>query len=179
MTAARPRLAAPVVRPVRAGDVPGVVALQVAAWRAAYAGIIPTGYLRAMSAAERESRHLERLRNPAPGSVYLLAERGDELAGMAAAGPVRDSDLDPQRIGEVYAMYAAPAAWSTGVGTALMTACVTSLRDSGFERATLWVLERNRRGRAFYERCGWWPEGATQVLDLGGPVREVRYGTDL
>jgi RimJ/RimL family protein N-acetyltransferase len=33
---------------------------------------------------------------------------------------------------------------------------------------TLWVLERNARGRAFYERLGFAPDGARQDLpDLG------------
>jgi hypothetical protein len=29
---------------------------------------------------------------------------------------------------------------------------------------TLWVLERNARGRAFYERCGFVADGARQEL---------------
>jgi hypothetical protein len=38
---------------------------------------------------------------------------------------------------------------------------------------SLWVLERNARGRAFYERCSFAADGARQELrDLG--VMEIR-----
>ena len=179
MTAARPRLAPVLVRPVDVADVPTVVAIQIEAWRAAYAGIIPAGYLRAMSAAEREGRHLDRLRNPAPGASYLVAERDGRIVGMGACGPARDDDLDPATTGEIYALYADPTAWSTGVGAALMRTCEATLRDAGFSRLTLWVLAGNVRGRTFYERRGMRPDGTEQVLDLGAPVLEVRYAADL
>jgi GNAT superfamily N-acetyltransferase len=132
-----------------------------------------------MSAAERESRHLARLRDPAHGASYLLAERDGRIVGMASAGPSRDDDADAESTGEIYALYAAPGAWSTGVGSALMTALVEALRIAGFRRLTLWVLADNRRGRTFYERWGMRPDGSTKVLDLGAPVEEVRYVLDL
>jgi RimJ/RimL family protein N-acetyltransferase len=37
------------------------------------------------------------------------------------------------------------------------------------------VLEGNRRARRFYEACGFEPDGARQLLALGGLVPEVRY----
>ena len=178
MTAARPRLPPVVVRAVTPDDVPAVVKVQVASWRAAYAGIIPDGYLRAMSAAERESRHLARLRQAERGSAYLLAERDGEVVGMAFAGAARDDDLDAT-VGEVYALYAVPHAWSTGVGGALMAACVDALRAAGFRRAVLWMLSANDRARRFYERWGFAPDGATKVEDLGAPVTQTRYAADL
>ena len=160
-------------------DVAAVTRLQVASWRAAYAGIIPAGYLAAMSAAEREQRHLARVRDPEPRARYLLAERDGSVVGMAEVGPTRDDDLDPVTTGEVRAMYAEPGAWSTGVGTALMRACLEHLAAAGFHCVTLWVLEDNARARAFYERWGFRADGGRQVVDLGAPVAEVRYILDL
>lgn len=173
------RLPPALVRPVTPADVPSVVALQIASWRAAYAGIIPDDYLRAMSTAEREGRHLERLRRAGPRSAYLLAERAGSVVGMALTGPVRDADLDPEQVGEVQALYAAPDAWSTGVGAALMDSCLDHLRCAGFARVALWVLERNGRARRFYERWGLTTDGARRLEDLGAPVAEVRYLADL
>lgn len=149
--------------------------LQVASWRAAYAGIIPAGYLAAMSAAEREQRHLARVTDPEPRAAYLLAEVEGRIVGMANVGPARDDDLDPQVIGEIRAMYADPDAWSTGVGAALMRAALDHLRGCGFVGATLWVLEDNARARRFYERWGFRPDGGRQVVPLGADVAEVRY----
>jgi GNAT superfamily N-acetyltransferase len=164
-----------VVRPVTPEDVPAVTRLQVASWRAAYAGIIPAGYLAAMSAAEREQRHLARVTDPEPRASYLLAQRGDAVVGMANIGPARDDDLDPAATGEIRAMYADPVAWSTGVGAALMRVSLERLAASEFDAVTLWVLERNARARRFYERWGFGPDGARQLVDLGVPVPEVRY----
>jgi RimJ/RimL family protein N-acetyltransferase len=39
----------------------------------------------------------------------------------------------------------------------------------------LWVLRDNTRARRFYERAGFAPDGATDVLDRLGGVTEVRY----
>ena len=45
----------------------------------------------------------------------------------------------------------------------------------GFRAVSLWVLEGNRRARAFYERWGFRTDGARQVIDLGRAVPEIRY----
>jgi GNAT superfamily N-acetyltransferase len=168
-----------VVRDVTPGDVAAVTRLQVASWREAYAGIIPAGYLAAMSAAEREQRHLARVTDPEPRAAYLLAEHDGRIVGMTNVGPARDDDLDPSVIGEIRAMYAEPAAWSTGVGAALMRAALQHLTGSGFTGVTLWVLEDNARARRFYERWGFAADGARQVVELGAPVAEIRYSVVL
>lgn len=167
--------AAPVVRAVTPGDVGAVTRLQVASWRAAYAGIIPADYLAAMSAAEREQRHLARVLDPEPRAAYLLAERGGQVLGMTNVGPARDDDLDPADVGEIRAMYVDPVAWATGVGAALMRAGLEHLRSHGARAVSLWVLEDNARARAFYERWDFVPDGARQLIELGRPVAEVRY----
>ena len=151
----------------------------MAYWREAYAGIIPAGYLAAMSAAEREQRHLARVTDPEPRTAYLLAERDGRIVGMTNIGPTRDDDLDPAATGEIRAMYADPMAWSSGVGAALMRAALEHLSASAFRRVTLWVLEDNGRARRFYERWGFGLDGTRQVIELGVPVAEVRYALDL
>ena len=169
----------PVVRAVTPADVPAVTRLQVASWQAAYAGIIPAGYLAAMSAAEREQRHLARVTDPEPRAAYLLAERDGAVVGMANVGPARDDDLDPAVTGEIRAMYADPGAWSTGVGSALMRAGLERLRAGGFTTVTLWVLEDNERARQFYEGWRFRADGSRHVAHLGAPVGEVRYARAL
>jgi GNAT superfamily N-acetyltransferase len=165
----------PVVRAVTPADVAAVTRLQVASWREAYAGLIPAGYLAAMSAAEREQRHLARVLDPEPRAAYLLAEQAGAVRGMTNLGPARDDDLDPAAVGEIRAMYVDPPAWSTGVGAALMRAALDHLVGHGTRAVALWVLEGNARARAFYERWGFRPDGSRQVVELGQPVPELRY----
>jgi GNAT superfamily N-acetyltransferase len=47
------------------------------------------------------------------------------ITGFASFGPSRDSDTDPRVTGEVSAIYAAPDAWGTGTGRALMGSAVS------------------------------------------------------
>ena len=165
----------PVVRAVTPADVAAVTRLQVASWRQAYAAIIPAGYLAAMSAAEREQRHLARVLDPEPRAAYLLAERDGAVLGMTNVGPARDDDVDPTAVGEIRAMYVDPPAWSTGVGAALMRAALDHLAGHGIRGVTLWVLEANVRARNFYERWDFRPDGGRQVVELGRSIPEVRY----
>ena len=67
-----------------------------------------------------------------------------------------------------------------GLGSALLfAAAVDDLRGRGFAPLVLWVIEANARGRRFYERAGWRPDGARQPIDFDGvPVDEIRYRLD-
>jgi RimJ/RimL family protein N-acetyltransferase len=47
--------------------------------------------------------------------------------------------------------------------------------DAGYLSITLWVLRDNRRARQFYERAGFAPDGATNVLHRLNDVIELRY----
>lgn len=93
------------------------------------------------------------------------------MVGFASCGEGRD----PVGEGELYAIYALPEAWGSGVGSALMTAALEALRANGFATASLWVLEDNPRARRFYEREGWTRGGRREEEVLGIPITEVGY----
>ena len=66
------------------------------------------------------------------------------------------------------------------MGRELFEGVTRSLRDAGYTRATLWVLEANAPARRFYEKAGWSWDGAvsTHMFDCANePV--VRYAVDL
>jgi len=96
--------------------------------------------------------------SPPPGPTGALTPAG--LAGQT---------------GEVYAIYLAPAAWSTGTGRALMDAALAGLRVAGYQSVVLWVLTGNARARRFYGKAGFAPDGATNILTGLGGVEELRY----
>ncbi len=163
-----------VVRAAQVADAAAVVDVQIEAWRAAYAGIVPDGFLRAMSAAERISRVEHGLRALRPAERHAVAEATGDVVGFLRCGACRDDDLDPRATGEVWALYVRPAWWDRGVGRALLGDALAWLAASAFSTATLWVLEANTRARRFYRRSGFAEDGGHKVLDLGGPVAEVR-----
>jgi len=96
----------------------------------------------------------------------------------AAAGPLTPAGRTGEA-GELYALYLLPAWWSAGVGRALMTSVLDSMRGDRYRRVVLWVLADNARARRFYERAGFTLDGGTNVLTGLGGVLEVRYTRDV
>ena len=106
--------------------------------------------------------------------VWVVEEDG-VVRGFAATRACRDPDAAPGT-GEVNSIYLAPEAWGRGLGTVLLEHAAGDLRARAFAPLILWVIEENTRGRRFYERAGWRPDGARQPIDFDGvPVDEIRY----
>ena len=146
------------VRTARPQDALAVETVRLRGWQQAYRDLVPEDYLAAM--AVDVERRQQRMADPAV--TTLVAEEAEEVVGMGVAGPSRDGLAER----ELYALYVDPSCWRTGVGSALL--------EGLGEVSVLWVLEGNARAQAFYERHGFAPDGGSQVLELGGPVTEIR-----
>jgi GNAT superfamily N-acetyltransferase len=161
------------VRLATAADADGVEAVRVHAWRAAYRHVFPPDDLDALPVDPERWR--TRLHVPPPGWTTFVAAVDGRVVGFASVGPSRDED----GLGELFAIYVEPDAWSTGAGRALMERAEEQLR-SEYDVATLWVLEDNPRARSFYERAGWAPDGARKAEErFGVRAPEVRYRKEL
>jgi ribosomal protein S18 acetylase RimI-like enzyme len=150
-----------------------VAAVHVASWQEAYRSLLPSDYLAKLSVEKREAAWRQVL---AEGrSELLVAVEGDRVVGFVSFGPCRDQAAPPDR-GEVWAIYVAPRAWSTGVGQALWRAASERLKTLGFLSVSLWVIEGNERARRFYWAAGFNVEaGSEKEFELGGArLREVR-----
>ncbi len=110
-----------------------------------------------------------------PEKTYVATTADEHIAGFCAVGMSRDDDRPDD--GEVYMLYVSPDYWGAGVSSRLFDAGVTYLRERGFERLILWVLEDNARARRFYERNGWQPEGAKKPSFSKPALSQVRYET--
>jgi len=157
------------VRPAVVADAAAIAAVHVRTWQVAYATVFGEDRLAGMDVEARAERWRRWL---GEGQDAFVAEEHGQVVAFAWVGPSRDPDAD----GELYAIYALPAAWGTEAGTALMRAGVDALRAAGYREAILWVLEDNPRARRFYEREGWVLDGGRKDDEhLGVPVAEVRY----
>jgi ribosomal protein S18 acetylase RimI-like enzyme len=168
-------------------DAAAISDIRIRGWQSAYAGIVPDAYL---SGLQDELPRLvvqlrERIAARRPYQHIVVACEGDRVVGFANAGRYRINQdlttLDPT-VGEVYAIYVDPAGWwGRGVGRALMDAAVAWLGEVGLTPVQLWVLERNLRARAFYQRYGFGFDGerGVFVIEQAGqlPVQlpELRY----
>jgi ribosomal protein S18 acetylase RimI-like enzyme len=121
-----------------------------------------------------------------PGASDSGASASGGIVGYASFGPETDvlnapwphpltADGEGGRVAELYALYVRPAWWSTGTGRALMDKVLARSAAAGYQSITLWVLRDNQRARRFYDRAGFAPDGATNVLTGLGGVLEVRY----
>ena len=152
-------------------DCVAVAHVQVAAWRAAYVGVVPDDVLARLDVAERVRRWIELVHR---GVRLLVAEDEAGVVGYASSGASRDDDATAA-VGELYALYVVPDRWGTGVGHLLHDAALDGLRQERSTCATLWVLAENTRGRRFYESHGWRPDGRSRSEQvLGGALVEYR-----
>jgi ribosomal protein S18 acetylase RimI-like enzyme len=162
------------LREATQADARAIAEIHVAAWRAAYRGVMPDAYLASLSVDERVQRWKSNIARPGPSKVALV-EIGGEIAGFCSFGPTRDPA--PPDTAEIYSINIRPGAWGRGVGRAL---CEHALREAAAREhtvMTLWVLKENDRARRFYERLGYAPDGAekTDMALIGSPLNDVRY----
>ena len=163
--AARPGAVA--LREARGGDAPGIAAVHVASWRAAYPGLLPVPVLDGLSVTRRTATWERVLADR--GQFVVVAELGGRVVGVGHAGPARDADLGPM-VGQLTTLYLAPGTWGTGTGRALHDAALDRLRTAGYDSAVVWMLSTNDRARRFYERQGWVRDRILRVQQFGGRV---------
>ena len=110
------------VRAARASDAEGLARVQIASWRAAFAGLVPDVVIAELASDEAAGQFAERWRDAitAPPTskhrVHVAVEMpGDpEIIGFAAAGPTTDEDLWPGTDGELYELHVLPSVAAAG-----------------------------------------------------------------
>ena len=187
-----------VIRAGSAADAAQIAAVQREGWFAAYEGIIPAEIIDRVTTPDHGARVRQTFRTR-PWQRMLVAVAADHegipqegepgppgIVGYASFGPETDvlsapwphpltTDGEDGSVAELYALYVRPAWWSTGTGRALMERVLARAPASGYQSITLWVLRDNLRARRFYERAGFAPDGATNVLHRLADVTELRY----
>lgn len=88
-----------------------------------------------------------------PGSLFLLAERNEEIIGYAR---IRNAEV-PKELGNVKALeierlYADKRFLGKRVGYLLMSQCIQFAEDNGYQVVWLGVWENNERAIAFYRK---------------------------
>jgi ribosomal protein S18 acetylase RimI-like enzyme len=190
---------------IRAGsvaDAAQVAAVQRESWFAAYGDIIAPEVIDRVTLPDDGARVRQSFRTrprqrmllatdtaatgPDAAGPAVTGPAASEVVGYASYGPETDvlnapwphpltADGAGGRVAELYALYVRPAWWSTGTGRALMERVLARTGAAGYQAITLWVLRDNERARRFYERAGFTPDGATNVLAGLGNILEVRY----
>lgn len=161
------------VRHASLKDAKAVAEVHVAAWRAAYQGLMPDEHLASLSVDKRLAFWREAIDLGEP--QVLVATEADKVVGFVAFDRSRDKGTPPTT-GEIWAIAAAPALWSTGVGLALWDGVRDGLEEEGCTKVTLWLPLRNERALRFHELAGFKREMASaKTVGIGGvKVEEIR-----
>jgi GNAT superfamily N-acetyltransferase len=181
---APPPRAENIVTDARVADAGDLAALQVARWRAGYAGLVPAEVLAELTSPEAERRWREHwaasLASPPSSRHRVLVAVGAQpgggrgVAGFASFGPGTDPDRWPATDGELYELCVAQDQTARGHGSRLLNAAAATMAEDGFGTVCAWVLERDTAARDFLESAGWAPDGARKVLDMGTSVPVIR-----
>jgi len=97
-----------------------------------------------------------------------VAERNDELVGIAMSGPPEEATA--AWTSQLYVLYVYAADHGTGAGQALLEAVIDPAHS-----AALWVADPNPRAQAFYRKHRFVSDGTARVED---GVREIRMVRD-
>jgi ribosomal protein S18 acetylase RimI-like enzyme len=102
-----------------------------------------------------------------PNSVFLIAETDGVAVGyaMLRSGSSLDEVTGAKPI-ELVRLYVAQSSLGSGVGAALMQACINEARQQGYKTLWLGVWERNARAQAFYRKWNF-EEIGTHIFQLG------------
>lgn len=165
----------PTIRIATAANIDAIASLHVASWKSAYRGILPDAVLDRLSTDDRIRDWTEWL--AAPDARTFVASERRALVGFSRVLPASAGVDPPPAGGEISHLYVDPTSQRKGVGGALLRRSLEDVRERGFDCAVLWVLEKNYRARAFYERAGFRLDGAcrTDPELLGSDAPEVRY----
>ena len=170
------------VRVAWADDAPAIGALQVRAWRTAYAGLLPAEALPDESVATEAWRSSMTRPADARNRVLVALER-NRVVGFAVVGPAADPDCDPIADGELLELTVDADERGKGHGSRLLTAAVDTMTADRFTRAVFWAIATDDELRAFLTSAGWAADTAHRELDLDGTgstrVKQVRLHTAL
>ena len=159
------------IRAARLNDARALAEIHSSAWKTAYRGIVPDTILDNISADERQKRFEQALSEGREENFLIFAD--GKPVGLMCIGACRDEDKDDSCV--KYGVLPVAEYWNKGIGSYFMDWGLNELKNRGYKKATLWVLEENLNARRFYEKLGFEHDGRAKELTIGKRLTELRY----
>ena len=159
------------VRDARPGDAERIAQIAGASWRDTYHDIFEASFIEEFLATNYapDSLAADALRAAESADTqFLVAERDGEIVAYAHFGV-------GQRGPQLSRIYADPAHYGTGAGSALLDELESRLEGLAVDGYLLDVHSRNERGRAFYDRRGFVIVGGGETVDCDLTLRRTLH----
>jgi GNAT superfamily N-acetyltransferase len=161
------------IRAATVDDAAQIAGVHVAAWQAAYRGLIPDAIRDGLSIKDRAERWREILK-PSAG-ITFIGGTGKVVTGFCNLIPSRDNEPGSKAVGEIAAIYVHPVHWRAGTGRKLCERALREAQKWQCKSVTLWTLSTNTPAIRFYEAMGFVPDGATKMEWLKDfKIHEIR-----
>lgn len=137
-------------------------------WKFAYKDIIPQNYLDSIPKGHWANSITKE------GMNSLVMIKNEIAIGTASFCKSRWNKYN--NYGEIVSIYFLPDYMGKGYGNLLLKKCIEDLKNLGYDKILLWVLEDNLRARKFYENNGFVCSGERINDNIGGKeLREIMY----
>lgn len=157
------------IRPLqKTDDILAISNIYEQSWKHAYRGIIPDAYLDSIPHGQWANGL------NVSGRYSLLLFDNGKLLGTSSFCKARMEDMDG--FGEIVSIYLLPEAMHKGYGKKLLQAVINELKEMGYQKIYLWVLEENINAHRFYERFGFTLSGRIHTDTFADKeLKEVQY----
>lgn len=161
------------VRPATLRDAKPIAELHNATAREAFKSMINDAPIADVPLEKRQAFWREAIEYSEPQVHVALDD--EKIIGFVGFDRSRDKGTPPT-MGEIWAIYVAPAYWGKGAGVALWDAAREGLQDEGCTHVSVWVPLANDRAVRFHELAGFKREMASaKTVAIGGvKVEEIR-----
>jgi len=141
------------IREARPTDAAAIAAVQTAAWRDSYRGIVSDAYLDGALAADTVALWQRIMASAVPGRVILVADGKEGLSGFVCILPPRERLADTLA-DRLATLYVRAESRGRGLGSALLAAALARRVALGATALEAEVLAENGSARAFYRHLG-------------------------
>ena len=167
------------IDPATPDDIPELARVHLASKLSAETYIIDQAYLNSFTQEAFEEKWQSFL--AAEDSQQYIAFEGDKALGLISFGQLRTpppgtSKIRPLYSSEIFAIYVHPDYIDKGIGKKLLQHAVLNLSDQKHQSLCLWVLEKNKRARGFYDKMGGQRIGKKMVEFGPTKAKELCYG---
>lgn len=167
------------IRKATKDDIAELAEIHVDGWHGGYKGIVDQDYINSKTIDERIKSWTEIFEQN--DSETLIAVRGEKGVGFISYGALRTppagmSKIRPLYSSEIYAIYIKQEFYRHGMGRQLFKKAVENLMAQKHHSMCLWVLDKNKRARSFYDALGGQRIGK-KMIEIGpSKVKELCYG---